>query len=108
MAKKYIVRDGFVVVLKFTKTDGESYERRYEGNEEVTLEDDQAAQHIHKLEFSSQKDRDAALAAEKADAAAKNAAASPVDLMATMAAMLSQALANAGVAPVAAPAAPAA
>lgn len=77
-AKKYVVRDGFVVVLKLSKNDGSAYERRYESGEEISLDEDQAAAHQHKLEFASQRDRDVALAAEQADAASKTKINTPV------------------------------
>ena len=93
-SKKYIVRDGFVVVLVLTKTDGSTYERVYEGGEEVALEDGDAALHIHKLEFASQKDRDAALVAEKEARTAAAAANSPVDLIGLLTHALQQAVNN--------------
>lgn len=66
MAKKYIVREGFIVFLEVVSPKGEKYERTFSGGEEVSLEDDAAALHAHKIEFAMQKDRDAALAAETA------------------------------------------
>ena len=74
--KKYIVRDGFVTTLALAKNDGSTYEKRYEGGEEVTLDDAQAALHRHKLEFADQADRDAEMQAEhdKAVATAKSQA----------------------------------
>lgn len=95
--KKYVVRDGFVVVQQIPKTEGGFNERRYESGEEVALEDADYALHAHKLEFASQKDRDAALAAEKADAIAKKADMHPADLIAGLTAALVQAMTNAGV-----------
>lgn len=99
MAKKYVVRDGFVVDLEFTRDDKTKFTRTYQGGEEVTLEDDQAAPHQHKLEFASQKDRDAALEAEKKAAVAKAAAASPAELVQMLVAALQQAQAAAAPAP---------
>lgn len=66
MAKKYIVREGFIVFLEVVSPKGDKYERTFSGGEEVSLEDDAAALHAHKIEFAMQKDRDAALAAETA------------------------------------------
>lgn len=104
--KKCIVREGFVLVLKITKPSGESYERDYQGGEEVALDDADAALHLHKLEFASQKDRDAAAEAEKRAAQTAAAAANPVELVAALIAALGQAQAAAGIAaPAAAPAA---
>jgi len=98
MAKKYIVRDGFVVVLKLVNPKDQSeYERTYNSNEECTLEDDQAAQHLHKLEFANQKDRDAALAAERQAQQDATAAQNPVDLVKALVAALVQAQQAAGV-----------
>jgi hypothetical protein len=96
--KKYVVREGFVLVLKITKATGETYERDYQGGEEVTLDDADAALHAHKLEFASQKDRDAAAEAEKRAAQSVAAAANPVELVAALIAALGQAQAAAGIA----------
>jgi hypothetical protein len=90
MAKKYIVRDGFVVVLKINKPDGTSYERTTQGGEEISLEDDDAALHQHKLELASQKERDAALEAERKATVAAAARQNPVDLVTTLVAALGQ------------------
>jgi hypothetical protein len=91
MAKKYIVRDGFIVFLEVTGPKGDKYERTYTSGEEVTLEDDEAAKHQHKLEFANQKDRDAALAAEKAAAQTATAATDPAVLVQMLVAALAQA-----------------
>lgn len=100
MAKKYVVREGFIVNLELENEKGDKRTRTYEGGEEVVLEDDQAALHLHKLEFASQKDRDAALEAErKADIATK-AQQSPAELVQALIAALSQAQAGAGLAQV--------
>jgi len=75
MAKKYIIRTGFVVELAIVRIEqGKEVKsiRRYEEGEDITLEDADAALHLHKLEFALQKDREAALAAEKAAADAAN------------------------------------
>jgi hypothetical protein len=94
-SKKYVVRMGFVVCLMLTNAaTGAQSERRYEGGEEVTLDDDQAAEHLHKLEYASQRDRDAALAAEREAKVAAAAAQSPVDLVSMLTAALGQALAT--------------
>lgn len=80
--KKYIVRDGFVVFLTLEKADGNgTYTRTYESGEEVTLDDAQAALHLHKLELANQRDRDAALEAERKAAIARQAANGPADLV---------------------------
>ena len=90
--KRYLVRIGYVVALTLINASGATYERRYEGGEEVTLDDEQAAQHLHKLEFASQQDRDAALAAEQAAKIGQAAAQNPADLMAMMTEVLTRAL----------------
>jgi uncharacterized membrane protein len=102
-SKKFIVREGFVVVLALTKPDGSTYERTYEAGEELTLEDDQATLHRHKLEVANQKDRDAALAAEKQADIATKAVSSPIALINSLVAALSQAQVAAGVAPAPSP-----
>lgn len=91
--RKYIVRDGFVVRLTFKRPDGQSYDRDYQGGEEVALDDDAAAQHAHKLEYASQKDRDAALAAEKEARIAQAATGSPAELVQQLIAALGAAVA---------------
>lgn len=90
-SKKYIVREGFVVFLEIVKSTGEKYERTYVGGEEVTLEDADAAQHIHKLEFASEKDRANALAAEKAANVTALSASDPAALVQMLVAALAQA-----------------
>ena len=96
MAKKYIVREGFIVALALiNQANGQGYERVHVGGEEVVLEDDQAEAHAHKIEFASEKDRAAALASEKAAAIEKRAAAgNPADLVAQLAAALQLAIAG--------------
>ena len=101
MAKKYIVRDGFVVGHQLKTSAGETYERTYNGGEEVTLDDDVAALHLHKLEFANPKDADAARAAEKASAIAAKAASSPAQLVGDLVAALGQAQAAAAAIPAA-------
>lgn len=90
-SKKYIVREGFVVFLEIVKTNGEKYERTYAGGEEVTLEDADAAQHSHKLEFAGEKDRANALTAEKAANVTAMAASDPAALVQMLVAALAQA-----------------
>lgn len=98
MAKKYIIRSGFVVELEVTRTDGNGNEvkstRRYESGEELSLEDDDAKLHLHKLELASPKDRAEALAAEKAAAAAAAppAMVNQADLVTLLAGAIAQAL----------------
>lgn len=99
MAKKYIVRTGFVVHQQLQRTDGSLYIRTYNEGEELTLDDSDAELHAHKLEYASQKDRDAALAAEKATKVAQAAAQSPAELVNQLVAALAQAQAAAGAAP---------
>lgn len=94
-AKKYIVRNGFVVVLKLTRDNGDTYERTYTEGEECTLEDTDAALHAHKLEFANARDRDAAVAAEKTALESTRAAQNPADLVAALVAALAQAQAAA-------------
>ena len=100
--KKYLVREGFVVVQSIKKSDGTTYDRTYTGGEEISLDEDQAAPHIHKLEFATAKDRDAALAAEKEANVARAAANSPAELVTMLVAALQASLGTA------APATPAA
>ena len=100
--KKYIVREGFIVFHEIVKPTGEKYERTYVGGEEVALEDADAAQHSHKLEFALDKDRVAALAAEKAANVTAMAANDPTALVQMLVAALAQAQ---GVTAAAAPAA---
>ena len=96
MAKKYIVREGFTVYLMLNKPDGSgSYERPVQGGEEISLDDADAAVHLHKLEFANQKDRDAALAAEKEAKVASAAQQNPAELVAMLTAALSQMMASA-------------
>ena len=102
--KKYLVRSGFVVVLKIAKPDGGYVERTYQENEEVALEDADAELHRHKLEFASQRDRDAALAAEKEAAVKVAGGSNPAELVAQLVAAL-QMSQQAGAAAAAAPAA---
>lgn len=100
--KKYLVRDGFVVLLRMARPDGSVSEREYRGGEECTLDDDQAELHRHKLELADKRDREAALAAEKAARVAQAASGSPAELVQALVAALQQAQAAA------APASPAA
>lgn len=97
-SKKYIVRDGFVVVLKIVKADGSFIERSYQSGEDLTLEDADAALHQHKLEFASQKDRDASMAAEQQASIATKAQQSPAELVSALISALTMAQAGAGVA----------
>lgn len=97
--RKYIVRDGFVVVRTLEKNDGSTYTREYVGNEEVTLDDAEAAQHAHKLEYATQKDRDAALAAEAETRVAAQATNSPAELVQALVGALQASLAAAAPAP---------
>lgn len=90
-AKKYVVREGFVVFLGLVKPNGEKYERTYAGGEEVTLDDADAALHAHKLELASEKDRAAALVAEKAATQSSLAASDPAVLVQMLVAALAQA-----------------
>ena len=101
MAKKYIVREGFVLFLALINAKGEAYERTHQEGEVVELDDDEAAKHAHKLEFASEKDRAAALAAEKTAAIATAAASNPVELVQALVTALAQ---SQGVAPAPAPA----
>lgn len=91
MAKKYIVREGFIVFHEIPDGKGGKYERTYTGGEEVTLEDSDAALHVHKLEFANQKDRDAAVAAEKAANVAALAGQDAGSLVQSLVAALAQA-----------------
>ena len=106
--KKYIVRDGFVVVQTITKNDGSAYDRTYTSGEEVTFDDAQAALHAHKLEFASAKDREAALAVEQQAKVASAAAGSPVELVTTLVAALQAAMSAGQAGAAVAPSAPAA
>ncbi len=93
MPKRYIVRDGYVVTLVSEDSSGNKHDRTFIGGDAIVLDDDQAKDHLHKLEFADKKDRDAALAAEAAERA-KTAAANPAQLIADLVAALSQAQAQ--------------
>nr|WP_316642878.1 hypothetical protein [uncultured Roseateles sp.] len=90
--KKYIVRDGFMVVLEIKQADGSVHKRTYASGDEVSLDDDAHAQHAHKLEFANEKDRAAALATEKESRIQAAATNSPADLVNALIAALGQAL----------------
>jgi hypothetical protein len=90
-SKKYVVRDGFIVFLKVVSSKGDVSERQYTSGEELTLDDADAADHIHKLEFANQKDRDAAVAAEKAANVTAMAGSDPGSLVQALVAALAQA-----------------
>ncbi len=96
-SKKYIVRQGFVVPLEAEKPDGGKTVKTFEGGDELTLDDEQAALHLHKLEFASQKDRDAAVAAEQQAKVEKHVTSSPVEFMAALVNVVAQAQAAAAV-----------
>jgi hypothetical protein len=104
MAKKYIVREGFIVFLEIVGPKGDKHERTYTGGEEVSLDDEDAARHAHKLEFATQKDRDAALAAEKAANVTALAGNDPGALVQSLVAALAQAQGVAAAAPAQTPA----
>lgn len=89
--RKYLIRDGFVVVLTLTKGDGSTYTRTYEGGEEIALDDDVAALHAHKLEFANPKDREAAAKAEAEARVAEQARSNPAELIQQLVAALAQA-----------------
>jgi hypothetical protein len=93
--RKYIVRDGFVVPLTVEKPNGEKFVKMVDAGEEISLDDESAALHAHKLEFAKQSDRDAALAAEKEAATAQAAQNSPAELVQLLVGALSQVLASA-------------
>lgn len=92
--KNYVVRDGFVVIQSLKATDGKPYERTTAGGESITLDDDQAALHAHKLELANAKDRDAALAAEQQAKVASHANNAPVALVQTLVEALQHALSS--------------
>lgn len=62
---KYIVREGFIAAVKVRTQDGQTHDKTYVGGDVVELNDDIAAQHLHKLELADPKDRAAALKAEE-------------------------------------------
>lgn len=90
MPKNYTVREGYVVILTTEGADGKKYDRTFIGGDTVKLDDDQAALHLHKLEYADEKDRAAALKAEEVERA-KTQAADPVRLISDLVAALSQA-----------------
>lgn len=96
--KEYIVRKGFVVIITKENEDGTKSEKTFESGEVLKLDDDVAAQHMHKLELAREADRKAALAAEKAAEVAAKADSSPVELVQQLVAALAQAQSSAGVA----------
>jgi hypothetical protein len=107
-SKKYVVREGFVLFRKVVNpANDQTVERQYMQGDTVEMDDDEYAQHAHKLEFAAQKDRDAALAAERQAAVNKAAAAGVVDVVSMLAQALQQAAAaNAPASAAPAPAAP--
>jgi hypothetical protein len=105
--RKYIVRDGFVVPLVVEKQNGDKHVKLVDAGEEISLSDEDAALHAHKLQFAKQSDRDAALAAEKEVATAQAAQNSPAELVQLLVGALSQVLAAAPAPAVAAAPAPA-
>ena len=102
--RKYIVRDGFVVHLILARADGSTYTRTHESGEELQLDDDAYAQHAHKLDFAAEKDRAAALALERAAAAAERAQHDPAELIRQLTDALAQARSAQSTAQVAPPA----
>src|SRR5690242_407763 len=94
MAKKYIVRDGFIVNLIATASNGEEHEKKAIGGEIIELDDSVADRHLHKLEFADKKDRDAALKAEQERKVASMATANPAQLIQQLTAALAQATAQ--------------
>ena len=95
--KKYIVRDGFHAAIAISKADGSTSEKRYDGGEEVSLDDATAALHLHKLEFADQRDRDAQEKADRAKAVASAKAQHPVELVSMLAEALNAQIAAASV-----------
>lgn len=95
MAKKFIVREGFVVLLTLPVPGKpkETYERRHEAGEVIELDDDQAALHLHKLELADPKAREKALAAEQAAAASKVTQSDPATFATLLADAIRQAMA---------------
>ena len=89
--RKYIVRDGFVVHLLLGRADGSTYTRTHEAGEELQLDDNIYAKHAHKLDYASEKDRAAALAAERAAAVAERARQDPGELIRQLTDALAQA-----------------
>lgn len=91
MAKRnYIVREGFVLWRQVTNDKGSTTERFHDAGETVALDDDEAAMHGHKLELADEKDRAAALKAEKIADVANKANMAPADLVAALAAAIAQ------------------
>ena len=89
--KKYIVRDGFVVLLEITQPNGDVRTREFASGEELQLDDADAARHAHKLEFASLRDREAALAAEQAAVTRQAAGSDPAALISQLVAALAMA-----------------
>lgn len=89
--RKFVVRDGFVLHLQFQRPSGDAYSRTHEAGEQIELTDEQHALHGHKVEFASDKDRAAALAAERAASVAARAAQDPAELIRQLTEALAQA-----------------
>ena len=91
MAKKYIVRAGFVLWRPVTSAKGETTERFYDEGETLELDDAEATLHGHKIELADEKDRAAALKAEKLADTATKAGMPAADLVAALAQAIAQA-----------------
>jgi hypothetical protein len=85
---KYIVRDGFVVTTQVKATDGKVYEKTNVSGDVIDLNDDVAADHLHKLELADPKDRAAALKKENDQKAQNLTAADPALLIQQLVAAL--------------------
>lgn len=85
---KYVVRDGFVVVLQTKSADGKVHDKNMIGGEPVELDDATAALHLHKLELADPKARAAALKAEQDKKVAAMSTADPATLIQQLVAAL--------------------
>lgn len=96
---KYVVRDGFLVITQVKSTDGQTHDKTTIGGDTIELEDDVAAQHMHKLELADPKARAAALKAEQERRVATMSASDPAALIQQLVAALAAAQQSAPVAP---------
>jgi hypothetical protein len=96
---KYVVRDGFVVVLQTKSADGKVHDKNMIGGEPVDLDDETAALHLHKLELADPKARAAALKAEQDRKISTMATADPATLIKQLVAALASVQQSAPVPP---------
>lgn len=85
---KYIVRDGFLVIMQVRSNDGKTHDKTIIGGETIDLDDDVAALHLHKLELADPKARAAAFKAEQERKVTAMSTSGPATLVAQLVAAL--------------------